>query len=102
MMQAVFGENFGKILARIRKMKIEMKLRNTPDRACGMRCLTTAWNRWLRGGPGVGSGHPPRLLAGVGGRSFAQGYRSGRGRHVQGDIEGEGQRPRVVVARRMV
>ena len=44
-----FGENFGKILLQIRKMKIEMKLifqsrlmRNSPDRTREILCLTTA------------------------------------------------------------
>jgi hypothetical protein len=48
-----FGENFGKILLQIRKMKIETKLIfcfplmwNTPDRTSGTVCMYPAWDPW--------------------------------------------------------
>ena len=43
------------------------------------------------GGVPPGRGHARRLV-GVGRHSFARIYRSGRGRQMLGDIEGEGQR----------
>ena len=42
--QVVSEKILVKILVQMRKMKIETKLRNTPDRMCGSICSATAWD----------------------------------------------------------